>query len=169
MCISSFITHLCLKNVHQNTSVSRIWAETNKCMNSMKLVIPLHSLYWSIHTKDESKHGTIFAFIFGVNWLWSHGVTALFGLFFHEIKCNGMTSFMEFRTSPHGSTCPESLPSPFFCYSFLFSLGHCQLLFLFLLFLNCDSVFSEKVSFRWITTILKKMMKMTRSHIYYRK
>ena len=23
-------------------------------MNSMKLVIPLHSLYWSIHTKDES-------------------------------------------------------------------------------------------------------------------
>ena len=36
-------------------------------MNSMKLVIPLHSLYWSIHTKDESKRGTEFAFIFGVN------------------------------------------------------------------------------------------------------
>ena len=36
-------------------------------MNSMKLVIPLHSLYGSIHTKDESKHGTAFAFIFGVN------------------------------------------------------------------------------------------------------
>ena len=36
-------------------------------MNSMKLVIPLHSLYWSIHTKDESKCGTTFAFIFGVN------------------------------------------------------------------------------------------------------
>ena len=36
-------------------------------MNSMKLVIPLHSLYWSIHTKDESKCGTVFAFIFGVN------------------------------------------------------------------------------------------------------
>ena len=34
---------------------------------SMKLVIPLHSLYWSIHTKDESKRGTAFAFIFGVN------------------------------------------------------------------------------------------------------
>ena len=29
----------------------------------MKLVIPLHSLYWSIHTKDESKRGTAFAFI----------------------------------------------------------------------------------------------------------
>ena len=27
-------------------------------MNSIKLVIPLHSLYWSIHTKDESKHRT---------------------------------------------------------------------------------------------------------------
>ena len=36
-------------------------------MNSMKLVIPLHSLYWSIHTKDECKRGTAFAFIFGVN------------------------------------------------------------------------------------------------------
>ena len=36
-------------------------------MNSMKLVIPLHSLYWSIHTKDESKRGTAFTFIFGVN------------------------------------------------------------------------------------------------------
>ena len=36
-------------------------------MNSMKLVIPLYSLYWSIHTKDESKRGTAFAFIFGVN------------------------------------------------------------------------------------------------------
>ena len=35
-------------------------------MNSMKLVIPLLSLYWSIHTKDESKRGTAFAFIFGV-------------------------------------------------------------------------------------------------------
>ena len=36
-------------------------------MNSMKLVIPLHLLHWSIHTKDESKRGTAFAFIFGVN------------------------------------------------------------------------------------------------------
>ena len=36
-------------------------------MNSMKHVIPLHSLYCSIHTKDESKRGTAFAFIFGVN------------------------------------------------------------------------------------------------------
>ena len=36
-------------------------------MNSLKLVIPLHSLYWSIHTRDESKRGTAFAFIFGVN------------------------------------------------------------------------------------------------------
>ena len=36
-------------------------------LNSMKLVIPLHSLYWSIRTKDESKRGTAFAFIFGVN------------------------------------------------------------------------------------------------------
>ena len=65
-------------------------------MNSMKLVIPLHPLYWSIHTKYESKRATAFAFIFGVNWLWCRGVTASFGVFFYKIKCNGMTSFMEF-------------------------------------------------------------------------
>ena len=40
---------------------------TARHMNSMKFVIPLHSLYWSIHTNDESKRGTAFAFIFGVN------------------------------------------------------------------------------------------------------
>ena len=50
----------------------------------------------SIHTKDESKRGTAFAFIFGVNWLWRRGVTASFGVFFHEMRCSGMTSFMEF-------------------------------------------------------------------------
>ena len=48
-------------------------------MNSMKLVIPLHFMKKdfkqccdilmpeSIHTKDESKRGSAFAFIFGVN------------------------------------------------------------------------------------------------------
>ena len=41
--------------------------QTEHIMNSMKLVLPLDSLYWSIHTKDESKRGTAFAFIFGVN------------------------------------------------------------------------------------------------------
>ena len=51
-----------------------------KIMNSTKLVIPLHSLYWSIHTKDESKRRIAFAFIFGVNWLWRGGVTASFGV-----------------------------------------------------------------------------------------
>ena len=45
-----------------------IWpAKCLQIMNSMKFVIPLHSLYWSIHTKDENKRGTAFAFIFGVN------------------------------------------------------------------------------------------------------
>ena len=40
-------------------------------MHSMKLVISLRSywsLYWSIHTKDESKRESAFAFIFGANW-----------------------------------------------------------------------------------------------------
>ena len=61
-------------------------------MNSMKLVIPLLSLYWSIHTKDESKCGTAFAFIFGV----VASQHSLESFFFREIRCNGMTSFMEF-------------------------------------------------------------------------
>ena len=60
-------------------------------MNSMKLVIPLHSLYWSIHTKDESKRGS-----FGVNWLWPCLLTASFRVFCYEMKCNEMTSFLEF-------------------------------------------------------------------------
>ena len=64
-------------------------------MTSMK-----HSMYWSIHTKDESKRGTAFAFLFGVNWLWRCGVITSFGVLFHEIKCNGMTSFMDFMSSP---------------------------------------------------------------------
>ena len=44
----------------------------------------------SIHTKDESKRGTAFAFIFGVNWLWRCGVTASFGVFFswNKVKRN---------------------------------------------------------------------------------
>ena len=80
-------------------------------MNSMKLVIPLPSLYWSIHTKDESKRGTAFAFIFGVNWLWRCGVTSSFGVFFNEIKCHGMTSFMEFLTCLHHSFLSKHCPA----------------------------------------------------------
>ena len=51
----------------------------------------------SIHTKDESKRGFAFAFIFGVNWLWRCGVTASFGVFLHDIKCNRTKNFMEFK------------------------------------------------------------------------
>ena len=77
-------------------------------ITSMKLVILLHSLYWSIHSKDESKRGTIFALIFKVKlaccsslpwsvWKqtrnWCHSIVwSLFSL----KKSNGMTSFMQF-------------------------------------------------------------------------
>ena len=55
-----------------NCSFSIVWEVNsgqsfNFGMNSMKVVILVHSLYWSIHIKDESKRGTAFAFIFGVN------------------------------------------------------------------------------------------------------
>ena len=50
--------------------------------NMIRDINRLHSWYWSIHTKDESKRETAFAFIFGVNWLWHGGVTALFSIFF---------------------------------------------------------------------------------------
>ena len=56
--------------------------EIHLIMNSTKLIIPLHFISWqkdskgccdttmpeSIHTKDETKRGSAFAFIFGVNW-----------------------------------------------------------------------------------------------------
>ena len=55
-------------------------------MNSMKLVIPLHFISWKKTQNDAvtPQRGTAFAFIFGVNWLWRHGVTASFWVFFHE-------------------------------------------------------------------------------------
>ena len=79
-----------LKGCHSDTKLTPggskpqkdLWGSMN--MNSMKLVIPLHFISWkkdseqccdtttpeSIHTKDESKRETAFAFIFGVDWLW---------------------------------------------------------------------------------------------------
>ena len=122
------------------------WKKYN--MNSMKLVIPLHSLYWSIHTKDESKHGTAFAFIFGVNWLWRCGVTPSFGVFFLEIKCNRMTIFMEFM-SKHWRNA-TSLKKPFYPVEIgsLFSHIH--------VYIFCDIFTLEsnslKVSLDWVTS-----------------
>ena len=52
---------------HLAFEIKHDFKQLRRCMNSMKLVIPLHSLYWSIHTKDESKRGSAFVFIFGVN------------------------------------------------------------------------------------------------------
>ena len=65
-------------------------------MNSMKLVFPLRSLYWSIHAKDESKRGTAFEHLWCELTLVCCGVIASFGVFFHELECNGMTSFTKF-------------------------------------------------------------------------
>ena len=66
--IAKMTVKLCLLNyVYRvqgwNSKLQVTWS----VMNSMKLVIPLQLLDWSIHTKDESKRGTAFAFIFGVN------------------------------------------------------------------------------------------------------
>ena len=61
--------HCCFNECMESGGTQLISIQTAKklLMNSMKLVILLQSLYWSIHTKDESKRGTAFAFIFGVN------------------------------------------------------------------------------------------------------
>ena len=68
-------------------------------MNSIKLAIPLHSLYMSIHTKDERKCICLYLWCELTLVLWC---TASFGVFSHEMKCNGMTIFMEFITvEPH--------------------------------------------------------------------
>ena len=63
-------------------------------MNSVTFYFMKKVQMMSIHTKDESS--STFAFVFGVNWPWRFGVTASFGVFFHEVKCNGKTSFIEF-------------------------------------------------------------------------
>ena len=41
-------------------------------MNSKKHVIPLHSLYWSIHIKDESTHGSVSEVLLDVNLIGIH-------------------------------------------------------------------------------------------------
>ena len=65
-----------------NSPATPLLSSTEVHMTSMKLVIRLHFILWkkdskrccdtttpgSIHTKDESKRGSAFAFIFGVNW-----------------------------------------------------------------------------------------------------
>ena len=53
--------------VDQVFSVSVATRENDYNMNSMKFVSRSRPWYWSIHTKDESKRRTAFAFIFGVN------------------------------------------------------------------------------------------------------
>ena len=48
-----------------------------RLLNSMKLVILLHSLYWSIHTKDESKRGNRVCFHLWCELtlaLWCHSI-----------------------------------------------------------------------------------------------
>ena len=55
------------KEIYDNYPAIKIVCMARRYKNSMKLVIPLHSLYWSIHTKDESKCGTAFASTFGMN------------------------------------------------------------------------------------------------------
>ena len=54
--IAKMTVKLCLLNyVYRvqgwNSKLQVTWS----VMNSMKLVIPLHSLYWSIHTKAEPR------------------------------------------------------------------------------------------------------------------
>ena len=52
------------------------------------------------HEFHETCHSVTFIVVLVNSHLrWKHcGVTASFGVFFHEIKCNGMTSFMEFMS-----------------------------------------------------------------------
>ena len=65
-------------------------------MNSMKVVIPWHKLYWSIHTENESKRGTTFCFHLWCEWTLAFLYHSIAWNLSHEIECKGMTSFMEF-------------------------------------------------------------------------
>ena len=80
---------ICYDDINRDISIAKEMIGLVHClwlvkMNSFKLVILLHFISWkkkkdskwccdtttpeSIHTKDESKRGSAFAFIFGVNW-----------------------------------------------------------------------------------------------------
>ena len=72
-----------------------------------------HSVTFIIVVNSHQRWKQMFAFIFGVNWLWHCGVTASFGVFFHEMKCNGLTSFMEFMSSWHCG-CRSHMPLSLF-------------------------------------------------------
>ena len=93
-------THGSLPRTHQAVTVPKKkpsvasrshleWRTVTQTMNFTKLVIPLQSLYWSIHTKDESKRSSAIdsSVVVSQNRLES---------LFHQIKCDRMTSFMEF-------------------------------------------------------------------------
>ena len=89
---------------HWNTLRLMLEDVSSCAMSALTLICRVSSLVfqacpkviWSIRAGDESKRGTAFAFLFGVNWLLRCGVTASFGVFFHEIKCNGVARFTEF-------------------------------------------------------------------------
>ena len=72
-------------------------------MNSEKLVIPLHFISWKTHFLILA--GSVFYQIW-IGWLTTliifgkmHFLLISENEFTHEIKCNGMTSFMDFTTS----------------------------------------------------------------------
>ena len=65
-------------------------------LNSMKLVIPLHFISWKNSFSDISRKCILPNMIYFVKYTscWYQKI------FFHEIKCNRMTSFMEFMLQP---------------------------------------------------------------------
>ena len=66
-----------------SASVLRVWLQVRFVLTSIRRAFKLvyswipWNLYWSIHTKDESKRDSAFAFIFGVNWRGRCGIKAL--------------------------------------------------------------------------------------------
>ena len=62
----------CTCTVQGNNFSETTWDLESQNMNSMKLVIPLHSLYWSIPTKDESNRICFHLWCELTLALWSH-------------------------------------------------------------------------------------------------
>ena len=97
LCGSTSLFYMTLKiNKHKNLMTLRLPTADDFSWIPWNLSFRYIDCSGQFTPKMKANAEPQFAFIFGVNWLWHWGVTASFGVFFQEIKCNGMTSFMEF-------------------------------------------------------------------------
>ena len=96
LCGSTSLFYMTLKiNKHKNLMALRLPTADDFSWIPWNLSFRYIDCSGQFTPKMKANTEPQFAFIFGVNWLWHCGVTALSeSFFFHKIKCNRMTSFL---------------------------------------------------------------------------